>query len=49
MAKEAVFIPPAVPPGEPPINIKNIIQNTVAALAAEILIVLNPTERVAID
>ena len=41
-AKLVVFIPPAVPPGEPPIIIKKINIKIVGVIRAEILRELKP-------
>ena len=41
-ATVVVFIPPAVEPGEPPINIRIIISNKPVPLIAVIFAVLNP-------
>ena len=48
-ARVTVFIPPAVPPGEPPMNISRIKMNLLAAVSAAISTVLNPAVRAVTD
>ena len=49
MAKVVVLIPPAVPPGDPPINIRIIIENKLADFIEAMFNVANPAVRVVTD